>query len=294
MANTNKRGSAKMKRCAMVPFLLFFATVAAQEVEFNSAVSEFLENANHEEYNSALNAWSALKPDEKEAAWPQMALASIVRAEQLIQEGQPTEASQALVAASGIAQEQEGRLAFLTKSPEDFFRRLAVIHASVADALGDDPLEGAVDYYFSKNGNGYKVARKELYDEVQGVSVDLGEDQSLVYSLDVMVEVGLGRIINSEWLIGTGASVKAIVEAPQKRMAQDSYGRFVAVDVDEQSENNSVAPAHTASEAGTPKTSSSAVPQSEMHEENQQFRYLPVLLVVLSLGLVISLLVRRK
>ncbi|MCB1130052.1 MAG: hypothetical protein KDN05_02920 [Verrucomicrobiae bacterium] len=149
------------------------------------------------------------------------------RAQWLASQEEFEEASDDLLAEVEVQRRFGGHLEFSTKSPDGFFRELVVVHATVADGLGYDPLAGLVDYSFERGGGGGRFARIEKNTDIGGIEVPgLNDDERIA----TVHRVGRANehlaILDTHWLVIPDGELPEVLEKATRSLSFDRDGKL--------------------------------------------------------------------
>lgn len=195
---------------------------AIQEIKARPTDVEYLQVS-----SQALQIWSAVPPEEKEAVAHRMALIHFERSKRLAASGNFKAAASELSEEATMQKVFGGRIEFATKAPDAFFRDLIELQAQVTAETGSNPLADKVGYLFEKAGNDFTAARLELYDDIAGICVpDMSSEEAL--ALVYRVDRQGGRFVASapKWLVVPKGELPDVLKQAKREVTFDAAGKM--------------------------------------------------------------------
>jgi hypothetical protein len=175
-----------------------------------------------------LKEWANLDQT-NQARWSdKVFVVHFLKAEVLARSGKHREAIRELLEEWKLQGKSGGRLEYSTKSPDMFFERLVELQAELTAETGVDPLKGAVNYVFEREGEGFMASRFELWDDIQSITVpDVRDGEKLVVVHQIHGREGQFAVFSTKWLVVPEGKLRDVMKKATREITFDEDGKMV-------------------------------------------------------------------
>ena len=174
-----------------------------------------------------LKEWAALDETSRARWSDKVFTVHFFKAERLAKAGKPKEAAEELAAELKLQSDFDGKLEYSTKSPDLFFASLVELQARLTAENGADPLAGAVDYVFEKDGQGFMAARFEPWDQIKLSTMPVAEGEKLAVVHRITEKNGSFEVTSTKWLVVPEGKLRDVLKKARREITSDEDGKLV-------------------------------------------------------------------